>query len=182
MSPSALRGTLGRAHFSLEDRLSQPDSFFEGFSTVHAEHHDEEVPCEIGYCVETEPNVACLIARRVFIFKTLNVNVTDKCMKYKHTSWTNYIFSRTVYITVFLRHVHQYDFEFSTLSRTSLSNSYYAIWVVIIPNRTEVATRHCIRTNYKGHASHMRDTRMLRIMNIYPDGFISILEELLVYL
>lgn len=45
----ALRGTLSRAHFGLEDRFSQPDGFLEGFPTVHTEHHDEEVPCEIGY-------------------------------------------------------------------------------------------------------------------------------------
>lgn len=60
VSPSALRGTLGRAHFSLENRLSQPDGFLEGLPTVHAEHHDEEVPCEIGYIVSE------LAERRVF--------------------------------------------------------------------------------------------------------------------
>lgn len=54
VSPPALRGTLSRAHLSLENRLSQPDGFFEGLPTVHAEHHDEEVSCEIGYRVETD--------------------------------------------------------------------------------------------------------------------------------
>jgi len=45
MTPPALRGTLGRAHFGLEDRLPQPDGLLEGFPAVHAEHHDEQVPC-----------------------------------------------------------------------------------------------------------------------------------------
>lgn len=47
MTPPALRGTLSRAHFRLEDRLSQPDGLFEGFPAVHAEHYDEQVPCAI---------------------------------------------------------------------------------------------------------------------------------------
>lgn len=51
VTPPALRGTLSRTHFSLEDRLPQSDSFLEGLPTVHTEHHDEEVPCEIGYRV-----------------------------------------------------------------------------------------------------------------------------------
>lgn len=49
VAPSALRGTLSRAHFSFQDRLPQPDGLLEGLPTVHTEHHDEEVPCEIGY-------------------------------------------------------------------------------------------------------------------------------------
>lgn len=89
MSPSALCGTLSRAHFSLENRLSQPDGFFEGLPTVHAEHHDEEVPCEI---------VSKLAEHRLFDYaasiypqnvELLNINVTDK-----YTSGQkNYIFS-----------------------------------------------------------------------------------------
>lgn len=51
VAPSALRGTLSRAHFSLEDRFPQPDGFLEGLPTVHTEHNDEEIPCEIGYRV-----------------------------------------------------------------------------------------------------------------------------------
>jgi len=78
VSPSALRGTLGRAHFSLENCLSQPDGFFEGLPTVHAEHHDEEIPCEIGYRVETIVSiVVCSNTWRVFIFKTLNINPVE---------------------------------------------------------------------------------------------------------
>lgn len=53
VAPSALRGTLSRAHFSFEDRFPQPDGFLEGLPTVHTEHHDEEVPCEIGYRIWT---------------------------------------------------------------------------------------------------------------------------------
>jgi len=64
------------------------------------------------------------------------------------------------------------------LSRAPLSRPCHATSVAIISNRTEVVTRHCIRINYNDHASHMRDTRVLQIMNIYPDGFIFHMEEI----
>lgn len=172
MSPSALRGTLGRAHFSLENRLSQPDGLFEGLPTVHAEHHDEQVPCEIGYRVETGPYVVYIRSCSIYPrnAELLNIHVTDK-----YRSRTNYIFSRAGLRNGFSCGTCTVNtiLNIRPLSCTSLSHPpYYATSVAIIPNRTEVATRECIRSDYNGHASHMRDTRVLWIMNIYPSGFI----------
>lgn len=69
--------------------------------------------------------------------------------------------------------MRQYDFEFLIPPLYYTYSRNYS--------ESEV-TRHCIQTNYNSHASYMLDTRMLWILNIYLDGFISTVETTRIFI